>query len=99
MGNELGFLQDKSAHGFQIMHRRAIAKVAKGVLHFGENGFRLVAKREERFGAAKGLAGTEDLETLVGRHSVCAGLTGVATKDAIAAIVTAEVRQREEDLA
>ena len=99
MRQQSGLAQDPFAHGFEIVQGRLVTQVAQGRAHFGESQFRLVAQAEEGFGAAHLFAGARDFQDLVRSHGVRAGFAGIAAEDAVAAIVAAQVGQRDEDFA
>src|ERR1700751_2289035 len=67
--------------------------------HLGKEQFWLVTQAEKGFGTAKLFSRTGDFEHLVGHHRVCAGIARIAAEGAVAAIVAAEVSQREKDFA
>ena len=96
---QAGFAQHQFAHGFQIMQRAAIAKLAQGFAHLGKQRLRAVAEREQRLGAAQLLACLRDRENFVGRHGVRARVAGIAAVGAVSAIIAAEVGQRDKHLA
>ena len=91
--------QYQLAHAFQVLERGFVAEVAEGFAHLRKQQLRLVAKTEERLRAAQALALARDFEDLVGRHGMGARIAGIAPEGAVAAIVAAQVGQRQEDLA
>ena len=91
--------QDALAHGFEVVKRRLISQVAQSLPHLREGQLRLVAQAEKSFRTAHLLSRSRDFQDLVRGHGVRPGFAGVAPEDAVAAIITAQVRQRDEDFA
>src|SRR6266404_1576065 len=81
------------------MKRGAKSQFAQGFAHFGKEQFGFVAKGEQSFRATKFFTCSRDLQHLIGRHRVRAGLTRVAAEGAISAIIAAEICKRDENLA
>jgi hypothetical protein len=65
---------------------------------FGENALGLIAEAEERFLASGAAALFGECEHLVRCHEVRAGLAGIFSEGAVAAVVAAKGSQRDEDL-
>jgi hypothetical protein len=71
--------------------------MAQRFSHLGEEQFGFVAEAKESFGASQFFSGARDLENLFGSHRVSAGFSGVAAEGAVAAIVAAQIRQRQKN--
>src|SRR5882724_1838794 len=94
---QAGFFQDEFAHGGEIVERARVALTAEEFAGFGEYLFRLVAQAEECFLAAGLTAAFGEGEDFLAGHEMSAGLARVFAEGAVAAIVAAEGRQRDED--
>ena len=99
MRQQAGFTQHQLAHGFEIVQRGFVAEMAKGLAHFREQEFGLVAETEEDFGASESFSCARDLEDFVRRHGVRAGVAGIAAEDAITAVVATKIGQWEKNFA
>ena len=97
MRQQAGLAQHQLAHGFQIMQRGFVAEMTQRVAHLGEEQFRLVAQAEESLGASQLFAGAGDRENFVRSHGMRAGISGIAAEGAVAAVIAAKIRQRQED--
>ena len=71
----------------------------QGVAHGGKVQLRLIPEAEQSLGASEPRAVARNLKHFIGRHGVGARFPRVAAEGAVAAVVTAEVGEREEDLA
>src|ERR1700720_285070 len=91
--------QDSLAHGFEVVKRRFIAQVAQSLPHLREGQLRLVAQAEKSFSTAHLLSRSRHFQNLIRGHGVRPGFAWVAAEDAVAAIITAQVRQRDEAFA
>src|SRR5882724_260758 len=67
--------------------------------HFREAQLWLITQTEEGFGATPLLPRSCNLQDLIRGHGVSARFAGISTEGAIATVVAAQVRQRDEDLA
>ena len=95
---QAGLLEDQRAHCRQIVERRGVAhrrELLGGRLPL-ELG--LVAQGEQRLGAAGGLACARDLEHLLGRQIGRLAALGRMHEGAVAAVVAAQMRERNEHL-
>src|SRR5581483_11631349 len=81
----------------EITECRAMAESCKLIAHLRKDGFGPVAETEERLFTTELRAGLCDRNHFVGRHGVRAGLIRVFAERAVAAIIAAEVRERNED--
>src|SRR5438067_9996951 len=81
------------------MEGGAITQLVQSVTHFRKNQLRFVSQRKKRFGAAELFALTRHTQYFIGSHCVRSRLAGIAPKGAVAAIIAAQIRERNKDLA
>src|SRR5882762_6176008 len=98
MGEQPGLFQDQFRYGRKVVERARKALFAKKFASFGENALGLIAEAEERFFASRAAALFSECEHLLRRHEVRAGLAGIFSKGAVAAVVAAKSSQWDEDL-
>ncbi len=96
MRQQCRFTQHQFAHRLEILQRGAVTKTAEILAHLGKSKFRFVTKAEKGLGTAHFLACSGDCQNFVRGHRVRAGLSWIAAKGAVAAIVPAQVRQRQK---
>jgi flavin reductase (DIM6/NTAB) family NADH-FMN oxidoreductase RutF len=99
MRQQGGFAKDEFAHGLEIMECRFVAEMAHRVSHLRKQELGLVSQAEKSLGATEFLSLASHGEHLVRVHGMSAGVAGIATEGAIAAIVATEIGERQEDLA
>ena len=99
MRKQTGFAQHEFAHGLEIVQRGLVAQTFERGAHLREEQFWLVPQAEERFRAAQSFAGAGNGQYFFGCHGAGTRLAGIATKYAVAAIVTAKIGQRDENFA
>src|SRR6267143_7038729 len=97
MGEQPGLFQDQFRYGRKVVERARKALFAKKFASFGENALGLIAEAEERFLASGAAALFSECEHVVRRHEVRAGLAGIFSEGAVAAVVSAQSSQRDED--
>ena len=98
MGEQARFLEHKLRHGGEIIERAGEAEPVQEFARLGKNPLRLVAEAEKRFLAARAAARFGNGQDFVRAHIGGAPRHRIGAKGAIAAIVAAEMRQRDEDL-
>src|SRR6476660_1236819 len=99
MGQQSCFSKHQFAHRLEIMQCGTETEPTQGLSHLGKDKLRLVAEREKSFRATECLTRFRDRENFVGRHGVSARITGIAAEGAVSAVVSAQVSQRNKDLA
>ena len=98
MRQEPRLLDDAAAHGPEITERGALTVTLQKRAVLGEERLGLVAEGEQGFLRAEALARRDEGEDLVRGHREGAGLARILAERTVPAIVTAERRQRDEDL-
>jgi hypothetical protein len=98
VGQERRFREDRRAHRAQVRECRAVTVTAQELAMTGERRLWPVAEREQRFLGAQSRSRLREGHDLVRLHRVGAGLARIAAKRAVAAVVTAQGRQRHEHL-
>ncbi len=88
----------QGGRGFQVREGGVDTERGQRLAGGGVAQLGLVAEREQRLLAARGLAGAGDLEHGVGREEVRLARVGRAREGAVVAHVAAEPRQRDEHL-
>ena len=97
MGKQSRFPQHELAHRFQILQSRVVPKPAQRCAHLGKGQLRLVAEAEKSFGASQLLARTNDREHLIRSHGVRARIVRISAEDTVAAVIAAEIGERDEN--
>ena len=96
---EAGFPQHQGGRRPHVIERRGMAERRERRARRRVTEFRLVAEREQRFGAAGGGAGAGNAENLFGRHIGRCAAARRLREGAVVATVAAEMRERNEHLA
>src|ERR1700690_1512058 len=73
--------------------------MAQSLPHLRKQQLRLIAQTEKRLGATQFFTRRGYPQHLFWSHGVCARFTGIAPEDAISAVISAKVRERNEAFA
>ena len=99
MRQQTSFSKDQFAHRFEIVEGGAESQSTQRFAHCGKHQLRLITQTEESLCAAELFSGLCDFQNLVSGHGMRAGLSRVAAKGAIPAVVAAEICKRKENFA
>ena len=99
MGQQPGFTQHQITHGHQVFDGAGMAHFRQGVARLAPAQFGLIAQCKQRFRATCLGAGTRNRQHFVWRQIRRTSRTGFFGEGAVMADITAELGQRNEDLA
>jgi hypothetical protein len=96
---QAGFFEHAVGHGVQVVQRARMPEVGERPARLGPAALGLIPEREERLVATGGLPGAGDGQHLVGAEIGGMPWRGPLRERAVVALVAAQPRQRDEDLA
>jgi hypothetical protein len=91
-------VEHEFAHGGKIVERARKALLVQKFSRLRKNAFGLIAQTEQRFLASRAAPLLSEREDFIRRHEVRTGLAGILAERAVAAIVAAKSRERDENL-
>ena len=99
MRQERSLTQHQFAHRFQIMQSRLVSQLAQRRAHFRKHQLRLIAQAEQSLATPQLLPRPGYIQHFLGRHGMRARIGGIAAESAVAAVIAAQVGERQKDFA
>ena len=97
MRQQPGFVEHELGHRGKVFERGCETQFSQVFPGFGENALRLIAQTEESFFASRPASGFGHGENILRRHVGLSTGLRVRPKRAVAAVVAAQMRERDED--